>query len=234
MNVAEIPGQSGNALHALLRGWFGPSAGHPGTRHEVVLEEESGQFILRPRESAGAIGGQVIPLFPDYAVACGALGQRAWTSHSARTIELDAARSARRHQQFVCYARGDSMAGGADPIEHGDPLLLEWIEGGSRADYTGQRVLAQYTDSKGTTALLKRLTRRDGQYVLESDNQDFPPVVGQRELRLVARLLRRLDQRDVNRLAARIGERFKRQDIPPLYGHKFNSGQVGHVGPYLT
>ncbi len=55
-------------------------------------------------------------------------------------------------------------------------------------------------------------------------------IVGQRELRLVARLLRRLDQRDVNPLAARIDERFKRQDVPPLYGHKFNSGKWGMSG----
>jgi hypothetical protein len=230
MNVAEIPGQSGNALHALLRGWFGPSAGHPGTRHEVVLEEEIGQLTLRPRESSGVTGGQIIPLFPDYAVACGALGQPDWTSHSARTIELDATDRLDPTRQFVCYARGDSMAGGADPIEHGDPLLFEWIETGSRADYAGQRVLAEYTDREGTTALLKRLRRQDGQYLLESDNSHYPPVIGQRELRLVARLLRRLDQRDINRLAARIDERFKRQDVPPLYGHEFNSGKWGMSG----
>jgi superfamily II DNA or RNA helicase/diadenosine tetraphosphate (Ap4A) HIT family hydrolase len=230
MNVAEIPGQSGNALHALLRGWFGPSAGHPGTRHEVVLERDSGHLALRPLESTGAIGGQVIPLFADYAVACGALGQPGWESHSARTIELETSERLDSAREFVCFARGDSMAGSDDPIEHGDPLLFEWLETGSRADYTGQRMLIEYTAREGTTALLKRLARREGQYVLESDNSAYPEIVGQRDLRLVARLVRRLDQRDVNPLAARIDERFKRQDIPPLYGLEFNSGKWGMSG----
>jgi len=48
MNVAEIPGEPGNALHALLRGWFGPNAGRPGTHHEVVLERAGDRYTMRP------------------------------------------------------------------------------------------------------------------------------------------------------------------------------------------
>ena len=40
-NVAEREGEKGNALHDLLRGWFGPAAGHPGTNHAVVLRATS-------------------------------------------------------------------------------------------------------------------------------------------------------------------------------------------------
>ena len=54
MNVAEIPGEPGNALHALLRGWFGPTAGHPGTHHEVVLERIEGHYTMRPRNATSS------------------------------------------------------------------------------------------------------------------------------------------------------------------------------------
>ena len=52
MNVAELSGESGNALAALLRGWFGPTAGHPGTHHEVVLERVTDGYTLRPRHES--------------------------------------------------------------------------------------------------------------------------------------------------------------------------------------
>ena len=52
MNVAELSGESGNALAVLLRGWFGPTAGHPGTHHEVVLERVRDGYTLRPRHTS--------------------------------------------------------------------------------------------------------------------------------------------------------------------------------------
>ena len=36
---------AGNALPGLLRGWFGPSAGHPGTSHAVELEQIDGTLL---------------------------------------------------------------------------------------------------------------------------------------------------------------------------------------------
>ena len=50
-------------------------------------------------------------------------------------------------------------------------------------------------------------------------------------MRIVAEYVRRLDQREFNPLADRIGSRFKRQDVPPLYGTEFNPGNwnSGHV-----
>ena len=37
-----------NELPALLRGWFGPDAGAPGTRHQVKLSKENGDWLLTP------------------------------------------------------------------------------------------------------------------------------------------------------------------------------------------
>jgi superfamily II DNA or RNA helicase len=49
INVIRRPGQAGNELPAVLRGWFGADAGLPGTAHSVVLEPQGdGKWILRP------------------------------------------------------------------------------------------------------------------------------------------------------------------------------------------
>lgn len=66
VNVATRPGEPGNALHALLSGWFGPSAGHPGTSHQVTIETFAGKLVMRPLTAPTTEIGDalVIPLFP--------------------------------------------------------------------------------------------------------------------------------------------------------------------------
>ena len=189
---------------------------------------------MRPVEATGERGAEVIPLFASYEVACGAFESKRWSEHAATSVEVRATAGGApldpgRH--FVCFARGDSMNGGDDPIRHGDPLLFQWIEGGSARDYVDERVLVEHASRGGTAAALK-LLRRDGpSYRLESANPAYPPIEGQRDMAVAARLVRRLAQDDINPLASRIGERFKRQDVPPLYGLEYNPGnwQSGHV-----
>ena len=59
INVAECPGEQGNALHTLLRGWFGPSAGLPGTKHSVLLRQTSDGWEIRPDETLVGIQREV-------------------------------------------------------------------------------------------------------------------------------------------------------------------------------
>jgi superfamily II DNA or RNA helicase/diadenosine tetraphosphate (Ap4A) HIT family hydrolase/HKD family nuclease/SOS-response transcriptional repressor LexA len=234
MNVAELPGQAGNALHALLRGWFGPSAGHPGTHHQVVFQRTGEGLSMRPVEVVETQGADVIPLFASYQVACGAFSAKQWNEHAVTSLPIhlqagDAAIDPARH--FVCFARGDSMDGGPDPIRHGDPLVFEWVESGSARDYVDQRVLVEHADRDGTAAALKVLRRDGPAYRLDSENPTHPSIAGDRQMTVAARLVRRLDQGAINPLATRIGARFKRQDVPTLYGLDYNPGnwQAGHV-----
>jgi hypothetical protein len=134
-------------------------------------------------------------------------------------------------RHFVCFARGDSMDGGPDHIRHGDPLLFEWVESGSARDYVDQRVLVEHADRDGTAAALKVLRRDGPAYRLDSENPTHPPIAGDRQMAVAARLIRRLDQGAINPIANRIGARFKRQDIPSLFGLEYNPGnwQAGHV-----
>jgi superfamily II DNA or RNA helicase/diadenosine tetraphosphate (Ap4A) HIT family hydrolase len=50
LNVARRPDSRNNALHALLRSWFGPSAGQPGTDHYVELHQSDKGWTLRPAQ----------------------------------------------------------------------------------------------------------------------------------------------------------------------------------------
>jgi hypothetical protein len=52
LNVVRLPGDARNRLPEILRGWFGPDAGLPGTRHEVVLDQGDDAWRLRPANRA--------------------------------------------------------------------------------------------------------------------------------------------------------------------------------------
>jgi superfamily II DNA or RNA helicase/diadenosine tetraphosphate (Ap4A) HIT family hydrolase/HKD family nuclease len=236
LNVATLPGEPGNALPALLRGWFGPSAGHPGTSHQVAFERVDGTLVMRPVAVPAADAGDrvVIPLFPTYAIACGAFGAPAWSAHQVTPLSVAPSSlpvGTDPATQFLCFARGDSMDGGEDPIRHGDLLLLEWARGVSAGDLVGERVLVEFAERSGTAAALKVLERAGSGFELRSENPTYPPVPGGPHLKVVARLRQRMDQSAINPLAASIGQSFKRMDVAPLYGQPYNPGnwQSGHV-----
>jgi superfamily II DNA or RNA helicase/diadenosine tetraphosphate (Ap4A) HIT family hydrolase len=48
LNVVRRPGQETNELPKILRGWFGPDAGQPGTSHQVSLERRRTDWYLFP------------------------------------------------------------------------------------------------------------------------------------------------------------------------------------------
>ncbi|HEX4865080.1 MAG TPA: hypothetical protein VFV02_13500 [Acidimicrobiales bacterium] len=48
LNVARRAGSRANDLHDLLRGWFGSSAGQPGTEHYVELRRLPDRWLLQP------------------------------------------------------------------------------------------------------------------------------------------------------------------------------------------
>ncbi|WP_343571788.1 DUF3427 domain-containing protein [Mycobacterium sp.] len=234
VTVATRDGTAGNALPGLLRGWFGPSTGHPGTSHTVELEQIDGTLLLRPGAPASSeFEVDYVPLFSDYTVACGPGVETSWSDHFAAEIAIrrKAGHEITPSRNFVCFAHGDSMDGGPDPIRNGDPLLFEWIIGGSASDYLDQPVLVETAGKYGVAGTLKILRRERAGYLLESNNPAVAPIEGRADMRPVARLISKLDQQDINPLTPRIGEQFKSRDVPELYGEEFNPGnwQSGHV-----
>jgi superfamily II DNA or RNA helicase/diadenosine tetraphosphate (Ap4A) HIT family hydrolase/HKD family nuclease len=51
VNVMRKEGVEGNVLPEVLRGWFGESAGQPGTSNRVIFEWEDEGYVLRPLET---------------------------------------------------------------------------------------------------------------------------------------------------------------------------------------
>jgi superfamily II DNA or RNA helicase len=49
INLVRPQNGEENALPAILRGWFGPDAGLPGTDHQVVCQRVDGNWLLRPK-----------------------------------------------------------------------------------------------------------------------------------------------------------------------------------------
>lgn len=226
-------GAPGNALPGLLRRWFGPSAGHPGTSHRVLLEQVEGTFLLRPDESGGTnVDMDYVPLLEDFSVAYKAsTDDRRDQSATEIALRRILGRSHSPTDQFVCFARDDSMAVGDDPIRKGDPLLFAWIDRETADDLVDQTVLVSAPGPSGDAGSLKVLRRRGGTFVLEAHDADVAPVAADPNLQPVARLVAKLGQDDINPLAARIGEQFKSMDVPPLYGEVYNPGnwRAGHV-----
>lgn len=71
INVVRRPGSDENIVPALLQQWFGPDAGRPGTRHQVILQPDQDTWVLRPvgGSSRGAVPykayrrAEIAPLF---------------------------------------------------------------------------------------------------------------------------------------------------------------------------
>jgi hypothetical protein len=168
----------------------------------------------------------VLPLFPDYAVACGAFGAAKAGDMAPihREIRPDPPPISDDPELFLVVARGGSMDGGVDPIRHGDPLLMRWVRHEKRADLVGQVVLVAKRNGALHSPALKRLARAGDGFALICDNPAESPVAADASISVIGRLVRRLDQREFNPLARHLHQQFKREDIAPLYREEFNVG----------
>ncbi|MCA9599553.1 MAG: DUF3427 domain-containing protein, partial [Myxococcales bacterium] len=237
VNVVTAAGGGANVLPALMRGWFGPAAGQPGTHHTVELLRTNERWLLRRAESPAletAPGAEVIPFpklpfYPDLEVACGAFGKGNPTvdAESALAVETERAVDAQRH--FVVRASGDSMNGGDHPIQDGDLVLAEWWRGGAVTEVEGRPFLIVGHDAPDTTfaALKVPIRKPDGGWLLRSDN----PAHADRALPAGAKV------EPVARVLGVVKEatgltlwgKYNRDAIARAFGHANNpSWQVGH------
>jgi superfamily II DNA or RNA helicase/diadenosine tetraphosphate (Ap4A) HIT family hydrolase len=232
VNVARREGEAGNALHSLLRGWFGPSAGLPGTRHEVAFEETPSGWTLRASEVLPNYGN-VVPLFPTYEVACGVAEATDPVQEGAvLPIQPGSGQEVDLGRDFVVFATGESMAGGEYPIHQGDPLLFEWARDVSRSELVGKRVLVQQKVEGQAKSYLKRLERTQNGFELVSDNPSEPSVEASNDMQIIAKLKGVLNQAAVNPMAHLIGEQYTKQQAAELYGAVYAMGpwmMWGHV-----
>ena len=196
VNVASRKTGGPNVLAEILRGWFGDSAGLPGTRHRVELERlEDGSWSLRPKRE-GAEQAKVIPLrrlpyFEDLRVACGVAEVQFDGQEERSMIEITSTREIDAERCFLIRASGPSMDGGARPIQDGDLVVIERVVGTEPIEFEGQPVLLTGGRAGETVAYLKIPVRIGGQWVLRSANPTVPdmPLEPDVALGIVGRVL---------------------------------------------
>ncbi|CAD5378974.1 conserved hypothetical protein [Pseudomonas sp. OF001] len=169
--------------------------------------------------------------FPSLKIACGHFRTSRADYEEYRALgqqygNLDPSR------HFLARASGNSMNGGKSPIRDGDYLLLEVIGSDNAGKITGETVAIERQDESGDNQYLLRKVLKDanGQYRLRANNPDYADILVSDELREQLRTFARL-KAVIDPLQMQVGQRFMREEIPPLFGVEFNAGNwnSGHV-----
>jgi len=191
-NVAHPVGSDRNQLADLLRSWFGPAAGRPGTAFHVRFTPSPDGLWVEPI-------GQVIELpargkvtsFPSLRAAAGPLPTGSALPPEAEQVTLPV--RSRAADLFAVRASGDSMDGGTDPIRDGDWLILKYARGAGLGAVEGRVALVETDDGHGNMAYqVKRVIREGQQWVLASDRPGLTNIVATSETRVIALLLERI------------------------------------------
>jgi superfamily II DNA or RNA helicase/diadenosine tetraphosphate (Ap4A) HIT family hydrolase len=191
-NVAHPVGSDRNQLADLLRSWFGPSAGRPGTAFQVrftpspdgIWVEPLGNVIALPKPGA-------VTAFPTLRAAAGQLGAEVAGAPEAEQVVLPI--KARASDLFAVRAAGDSMNGGVDPIRDGDWLVMQYARGVGLGAVEGRVALVETEGAQGDSGYqVKRVERDGGRWFLASDNPSAGRFEASDQMRVVARLVEKI------------------------------------------
>jgi superfamily II DNA or RNA helicase/diadenosine tetraphosphate (Ap4A) HIT family hydrolase/HKD family nuclease len=201
-NVARPVGTTRNRLADLMRSWFGPDAGAPGTDFRVLFSPGPDGWRVEPASGEGA---EVIPLprrgqltaFPTLRAAAGWQG----TAATEDGIEPEGVRlpgSFDRETDFAVRASGRSMEGLHRNIRDGDWLVMRWSRGVSLGGLVGRVALVGRGDpEEGRTYHVKRVVRKGRGFELVSDNPEVPPVAASADDEPMALVLRTIRPEDL-------------------------------------
>jgi superfamily II DNA or RNA helicase/diadenosine tetraphosphate (Ap4A) HIT family hydrolase/SOS-response transcriptional repressor LexA len=221
-----------NLLPSLLRGWFGATAGHPGTRHRVelsVLPDGTRRMSKRVESDTPApvIPLDQVPYYSELAVACGVAMSQVSDHDLSRPLSVETERVLDPRKHFVVRASGDSMDGGSRPIRDGDLVLCEWVAITDPAAVEGRPVLLTGGDADEVQSFLKMPVRVDGDWMLRSANSAYAdlPVDPGVKLHVVATVLEVVEER----IGPTLWGQYDRDAIASLFGHQNNpSWRTGH------
>jgi hypothetical protein len=226
-------GTGPNVLPSMLRRWFGPHTGLPGTRHEVELERVGERLRLRAAVEVDAPAQVVpfprLPYFPDLQVACGPSAPGAYEQADRKSwVAVDARERVEARSHFLVRASGDSMDGGAAPIHDGDLVLCAWTSPTRPEEFEGRPCLLQGLSGGLPFASIKVPRRVGGAWQLHSWNPAVPPIGVDEEttLRVVARVIGAVEPASGLVLWAR----YDRDAIARQFGSQYGRPwQVGHL-----
>jgi superfamily II DNA or RNA helicase/diadenosine tetraphosphate (Ap4A) HIT family hydrolase len=215
-NVAHPAGRHANALPDLLRTWFGPGAGRPGTGFRVRFSRSPDGWWVEPGR------GQVVqPLsrgrvvgFPSLRAAAGAaVAAPGFDAPESETVRLPVEGAGR--ERFCVRAVGDSMDGGATPIRDADWLVMRWARASSLASLQGRVALIEIRSGETLAHQVKRVVREGGHWLLKSDNPARPSIEATTHAIPVAVLEQVVRPED---LAPPVGEKLRDEQLASAFG----------------
>lgn len=213
-NVARPAGTQRNQLPDLLRGWFGPRAGQPGTAFLVRFHASPDGLWAEPVQAAVidiATRRQIVA-YPDLRAAAGhAMESVEPPSEDLVSLPLDDA----SNDLFAVRVAGTSMDGGKQPLRDGDWAVMRLARSLPASSVENRVVLVQLSDSSGAQYQIKRLKREGRSWRLTSDNPDGPTFDATEDTTPIARLERAIRPED---LAPPIGVTIAERDIAQRFG----------------
>jgi superfamily II DNA or RNA helicase/diadenosine tetraphosphate (Ap4A) HIT family hydrolase len=181
-NVARPVGKQRNELADLLRRWFGPDAGKPGSAFYVRFSRSPDGWWIEPADKPL---GKVVPFpsrgrltsFPTLRAAAGWAVGPGTVGEGLEAEEVSLPGDFDRESSFVVRASGSSMAGWKSEILDGDWLVLRWARQAGLSEVMNRVALVARGDpAEGLSYHLKRVRKVDGEVLLASDNPAFPPL----------------------------------------------------------
>jgi superfamily II DNA or RNA helicase/diadenosine tetraphosphate (Ap4A) HIT family hydrolase/HKD family nuclease len=195
-NVARPAGGPRNQLPDLLRGWFGPRAGQPGTAFQVRFHAGPDGLWIEPVQATAAdiSSRDRIVAYVDLKAAAGHLAQGSGpTADETVWLPVDAP----SRDVFAVRVSGSSMDGGSQPLRDGDWALMRVCRREPASALENRVVLVEVRSETGTSYLIKRLSRQGTQWLLTSDNPSGPIIEPGPEMIPIARLERVVQPSDL-------------------------------------
>lgn len=225
-NVARPVGQDRNQLPDLLRRWFGPRAGQPGTAFEVRFRASPDGLWVEPVQ-----GGVIVPLaplrgvvaYPDLRAAAGHAAGGAEAPDTAR-VWLPIEPSPDR---FAIRVSGTSMDGGKAPLRDGDWAVFRLARGAAPSSVANRVVLVQVEVDGGHTWQIKRLVPDGRGWRLSSDNPDGPSFAADPSMNVIARFEQAVRPED---LAPPVGTVLTAEELAVRFGLEVVEPRSGDWG----
>ena len=176
---------------------------------------------------SGRASRNSIPYFPNLQIACGHFRTGTADAEEFRSLD-DSYGRLDPEKHFIARASGNSMNGGKNPIQDGDYLLLERMSPTRAGSITNQVLVIERQDLSGDDQYLLRqiLKNENGEHVLHAFNPTYADIPATEDFRTLARFKTILEPWQLA-----VGQTFRREEIPALFGEEFNVGNwnVGHV-----
>lgn len=214
-NVARPAGTSRNQLPDLLRGWFGPRAGQPGTAFQIRFHAAPGGLWVEPVQAAviDLASRRKIVAYRDLRVAAGhVVTDVEPPDEELVSLPIDDA----DRDLFAVRVSGTSMDGGKQPLHDGDWAVMRLARSMPASAVEGRVVLVQVEgDAHGAGYQIKRLKRDGRGWRLTSDNPAGPTFEATEAMVPIARLERSLRPED---LAPAIGTVCDEAELAQKFG----------------